>query len=362
MLLLEGFLARDPHQLAVRDAAGDHDWGAVLAQARRVAGTLAAVGPPGMAVGLMVEPGVRWLASLLGIWHAGGVAVPLSPLHPPREIAWLLEDAEAACLLTDHDVAPSGVPHLDPRACEGPEADTPRGHSLAMLLYTSGTTGRPKGVELEHAALTHQADELGEVWRLGELRNLLHALPLHHMHGIAIAGLPCLRAGMALTMHPRFRAPTIWEGLAEVDTFMGVPTMYHRLLEAFDAADAATRARWQAAARRVALFTSGSAALPASLATRWEALAGAIPLERYGMTEIGVGCSNPRDAAGRRRGWVGPPLPSLETRIMGEDGAPAEPGPGSLEVRGPGVFHRYHRRPEATREAFGDGWFVTGDV
>jgi malonyl-CoA/methylmalonyl-CoA synthetase len=140
---------------------------------------------------------------------------------------------------------------------------------------------------------------------------------------------------------------------------MAVPTMYTKLFAAFDAADEATRARWSAAARTLRLATSGSAALPVNLAEKWRSITGTYPLERFGMTEIGVGLTNPLVGT-RKPGHVGRPLPTVETRIVGDDGQSA--ASGELWIKGPSVFSGYFRRPEATRDAFTDGWFRTGDT
>jgi len=374
--LLQQLDGRPAASLAVVDERGEHSWEAIRAASMVAARRLTTLAEPadvpgegrvGPRVGVLVEPGHRWLAAMLGIWRAGMVAVPLSPRHPDRELRALLDDAGAALIVHDapnHRPALPIPPIATDALFEASSAPTPlpiANEPLAMLLYTSGTTGRPKGVRLGHRQLAHQAGLLVDAWALAGRRALLHALPLHHMHGIAIALLPCLLAGMHARMIPRFEARAVWEALGEVDTFMGVPTMYHRLLDAFDDASAEARQRWSAAARSIGLFTSGSAALPVTLAERWSAVAGRIPLERYGMTEIGVGCSNPLPPTERRRGWVGRPLPTLEIRILDEDGRAGD-GPGMLEARGPGVFDGYWRRPDATADAFHDGWFVTGDV
>src|SRR5262249_12680049 len=151
-------------------------------------------------------------------------------------------------------------------------------------------------------------------WGYRDDDTLLHALPLHHLHGLAISLITSLLAGARVRMLPRFDAHRVWEAFAGggVTVWMAVPTMYQKLLEAFDAAPAPTQARWAEGARRLRLATSGSAALLVTLAARWRALTGTIPLERFGMTEIGVGASNPLDPAGRRPGSVGPLLPTVE--------------------------------------------------
>jgi malonyl-CoA/methylmalonyl-CoA synthetase len=160
----------------------------------------------------------------------------------------------------------------------------------------------------------------------------------------------------------RFDAARVWDELGGATVWMAVPTMYSRLLDAFDAAPADVRARWRGSAAGLRLATSGSAALPVGLAGRWRAVAGAVPLERYGMTEIGMALSNPLDPAGRRAGHVGAPLPEVEIRIADEHGGDAGDGPGELWVRGPSVFAGYFGDPAATTSAFTGGWFRTGDV
>jgi malonyl-CoA/methylmalonyl-CoA synthetase len=189
---------------------------------------------------------------------------------------------------------------------------------------------------------------------------LVHALPLHHLHGLGIALLNLLGAGACARMLPGFDAEAIWESLSQATLFMGVPTMYTKLFAAFDAADEPTRARWAAGARALRLATSGSAALPVTLGERWRAITGEYPLERFGMTEIGVGMSNPL-AGPRKPGMVGLPVDGVEARIVDEHGEDA--ASGELWVRGPNVIREYWKREEATRAAFSEGgWFKTGDT
>src|SRR5262249_47342452 len=162
--------------------------------------------------------------------------------------------------------------------------------------------------------LAAQAELLRAAWGWSERDLLLHALPLHHLHGLGISLLTSLLAGGATRMLPRFDARRVWEELGSCPAWVGRAALYPKLVQAYDSADEQTRARWRSAARGLRLATSGSAALPVRLADRWRELSGALPLERFGMTEIGVGMSNPLEPAGRRAGWVGRPLPSVELR------------------------------------------------
>ncbi len=221
-----------------------------------------------------------------------------------------------------------------------------------------------KGLVLTHANLSVQQDVIGRAWGHAASDVLVHALPLHHLHGLGIALLNVLGAGGSARLLPHFDAERIWESLAGATLFMGVPTMYTKLFAAFDAADPATRARWSTSARGLRLATSGSAALPVTLGERWRAIAGAYPLERFGMTEIGVGMSNPL-AGPRKPGMVGLPIETVEARVVDEAGN--ESASGELWVRGPSVFAGYWKRDEATAATFaesgsGPRWFKTGDT
>jgi malonyl-CoA/methylmalonyl-CoA synthetase len=362
---------------AVLGATGDHPYAGVVGGSLRVATALlgSRASLEGERVAILAGPDAAFVEAFFGVLLAGGCVVVLSPLHPPPETRYFCDDAEVRTVLVSAELAPLAAalePHFDVRALEpilasteaardpAPSAD----EGAALQLYTSGTTGKPKGAVITHANLAIQQRLVGEAWGFGEADTLLHALPLHHMHGLAIALLTALGAG-ATTRLTTFEAPAIWEGLRDATVFMGVPAMYHRLFVAFDAADDTTRARWAAAAKQLRLATSGSAALPVTLAERWRAITGRIPLERFGMTEIGVGITNVLDGE-RFPGCVGFPLPTVETRIVGDDGRAAEMG--ELWIRGPSVFAGYHRREEETRGAFvpdpagGPAWFRTGDT
>ncbi|MEI7893081.1 MAG: acyl-CoA synthetase [Myxococcales bacterium] len=325
----------------------------------------------GERVGLLMSPNARFVEAFFGVLLAGGTVVVLSPLHPPAETAYLCDDALVKTVVVSPELTSTlgsagarlrqvGVSVNVSNATGQGALPAVGASSPALQLYTSGTTGKPKGAVLTHENLAVQQQVIGETWGMSPRDRLLHALPLHHMHGLVIALLTALGAGACVRLLPRFDATRVWEELAHATTFMAVPTMYVRLLEAFDAADKCTQERWAGSARALRLATSGSAALPVRVGQRWASLAGSYPVERFGMTEVGVGLSNPVEGE-RRPGTVGLPLRSVEIGIVDEQGAPAEQG--ELWIRGPSVFSEYFGRPQATTEAFArDGWFRTGDT
>jgi malonyl-CoA/methylmalonyl-CoA synthetase len=233
-----------------------------------------------------------------------------------------------------------------------------------MIVYTSGTTGRPKGVVSTHASVGAQVSALINAWGWSPLDRLLLTLPLHHVHGI-INGLGCAMAVRATCeMLPTFDAERVWDRLAsgEITVFTAVPTIYHRLIASWEAAPRDVQNVRSAGARRTRLMMSGSAALPVHTLKRWKEITGCTLLERYGMTEIGMALSNPLHGE-RRPGFVGTPLPDVEIRLVDEAGNVVEDGsPGEIEVQGPNVFREYWQRPEETLAAFRDGWFRTGDM
>jgi malonyl-CoA/methylmalonyl-CoA synthetase len=381
--------------LRILDVSGEASHEELLSGARAIAHELLGRSNHlrGERVGIFTAPGRSFVQALFGILDAGGVAVVLSPLHPEAETEYFLMDAGVHRVLVDDHSRPicgRRAIHVPSLVHAGsPHALLPTLHAdrPALQLYTSGTTARPKGAVLSHGNISLQQQLVGDAWGFQEGDVLLHTLPLHHMHGLCIALLTAIGKGASVCMQ-RFSANEVWDALKAATVFMGVPTMYAKLFEAYDRADAATKASWQEHARALRLATSGSAALPVPIAERWAALTGTIPLERFGMTEIGVGISNPLDGE-RIAGTVGFPLPSVEIRIVDEQGAAANEG--ALLIRGPSVFLGYHVREasdasaratdtsshagtssdQGTSLAEGtsiadvrdaDGWFHTGDT
>ncbi|HVG43220.1 MAG TPA: acyl-CoA synthetase, partial [Longimicrobium sp.] len=324
----------------------------------------------------LVPPSFEYAAVQWGVWRAGGIAVPLAVSHPPAELAYAIEDADAAIVVAHPDFAEALRPLAQARgarflatddalaASPSPLPDVAEGRR-AMMLYTSGTTGRPKGVVWTHANLRAQLEMLTEAWGWRADDRTLLVLPLHHVHGIVNVLSCALWNGAACEVPGKFDVYEVWDriGARALTVFMAVPTVYGRMIAAWEGAGPARREHLSDACRGMRLMVSGSAALPVRTLERWREISGHTLLERYGMTEIGMALSNPLRGE-RRPGLVGAPLPGVEVRLVEEDGRAVEPGaPGEIEVRGPGVFLEYWRRPEATAEAFREGrWFRTGDV
>jgi malonyl-CoA/methylmalonyl-CoA synthetase len=360
-------------------------------------------------VAFLVQPGFDYVAVQRGIWRAGGVAVPLATSHPPPELDYVIRDAGAAIVVgepasagmlaplaeaagarfvTTADLSEAGSQRTRPMSPMSvrPERELPLGADpakirsgnddadrklphlgatrRAMIVYTSGTTARPKGVVTTHANIGAQVAALVEAWEWRPTDRLLLALPLHHLHGI-VNGLGCaLAVNATCEILPGFDATTVWGRFAsgEITVFTAVPTMYHRLIAVWDAAPPAVQGAWSSGAQRARLMMSGSAALPVQTLERWREITGHTLLERYGMTETCMVLSNPLRGT-RRLGSVGTPLPGIEVRLVDESGAVVPEGTsGELEIRGPGVFLEYWQRPGETQAAFRGGWFQTGDM
>ncbi len=331
----------------------------------------------GARIAFLTPPGIDYVVTQWGIWRAGGIAVPLCTTHPAPELEYTIEDSGASVI----------VGHLEFEALLAPiaarrglryvstsELSRATGAALprvtenrgALLLYTSGTTGKPKGVLTTHAILAAQIRSVVQAWEWSERDRILHVLPLHHLHGILNALCAALYAGAACEFLPRFDAERVWqriEASRELTLFMAVPTIYAKLAQVFDQAQPDRRARMRDGCQRLRLMVSGSAALPAAMLDRFHAISGHTLLERYGMTEFGMGLGNPLHGE-RKAGHVGAPFPGVQVRLVDDNGAAVAAGaPGELQISSAGMFQEYFGRPDATRASFTeDGWFKTGDV
>ncbi|KAK7516532.1 uncharacterized protein IWZ02DRAFT_491467 [Phyllosticta citriasiana] len=365
----------------------------------------------GERVAFLVENGYDYVVTLLSILANGAIAVPMSPAFPVHELQYIVNQSGALMLLASgkfqaisQDVLRDGLEHTpisvevekrfqDSQTYDRVELEVadPKG---GMMLYTSGTTNRPKGVLIPVSTLTAQSLSLCKAWEYSPRDRLLHALPLHHIHGTVNAILAPLFSGSSIEFMFPFNANHVWERLGapflpnqtsrkEKITFLtAVPTIYNRLLHTHKSLSpelqAATRTATEPAHLR--LNISGSAALPTPTKAAWSDLSsGNVLLERYGMTEVGMALSCGLDFADRVDGSVGWPLPFVEARLVDtetheviHDGeeltADGKERQGEIQLRGPTIFQEYWRNPDATAKEFVEGsdgkgcWFKTGDV
>lgn len=356
-------MAADPERVWI---VGGASYAGLLKQTGRLANVLLSLGlKRGDRLLLQVEKCEAVLSLYLACLRAGLVFLPVNPGYTVAETAHFLTDAEPALAVTDPDQV-AGLAALGARVmalpdllalaeAQGPDfADPAHGpDDLAAILYTSGTTGRSKGVMLTRENLSSNAEALVGLWRFTEGDVLLHALPVFHTHGLFVATNCVLYSGASMIFHRAFQPAAVLEALPGATVMMGVPTFYTRLL--------ADPGLTGAVCGQVRLFISGSAPLSPATHAEWRERTGHAILERYGMTETNMITSNPY-AGERKAGTVGMPLPGVAVRITGPEGALPQGEAGAIEVRGPNVFQGYWRLPEKTAEEFRDGWFVTGDM
>jgi len=291
-------------------------------------------------------------AACLGL---GAIVIPTSPAYGRDELAHVVSDAEPVMAIVEDEEQAQLIGQVDGSVRVGgldvafdsvstawpvAEASEP-----AMIAYTSGTTGRPKGAVLSHANLLAGVNSLVLSWRWTSADRLVLCLPLFHMHGLGVGLHGTLSVGASAVLQDRFEPDAVFDAFTDhrATLFFGVPTMYHRLAQSARAGELA----------RLRLMVSGSAPMPAELHAKMFDLTGCEVLERYGMTETVMLVSNPYEGE-RRGGSVGLPLPGVELRLVGE--------PPELQVRGPSVFAGYWGDRNATADAFDGDWFRTGDL
>ncbi len=321
-------------------------------------------------IAFLVAPGFDFVKTLLAIWKAGGIAVPLCTIHPLDELQYVIDDTQSRWVVSDHTFADKSeglqCETLVLNECQTTDIniDLPDVESAAaaLILYTSGTTSKPKGVVHHHSSIAATIGSLLSAWQWQSTDHILHLLPLHHTHGLINKLLCALTAGATCEFAGKFDVEAVWQKLTqkEVNVFMAVPTIYTKLIAYWEDQTQANQMRLSEGLSNFRLMVSGSAALPVLVLDQWESISGHRLLERYGMTEIGMAISNPYDGE-RRAGHIGQPLPGVEVRLVDEDGSMVEQG--EIEIKGATVFNRYWNNPEATCDAFTeDGWFRTGDM
>ncbi len=322
--------------------------GAATSVAERVGGA--------QRVAILAKPTATTVLAVTGCLIAGVPLVPVPADVGAAERRHILTDSGAQVWLGERPDEPEGLPHIPVRlhARSWHRYAEPPPESTALIMYTSGTTGPPKGVVVSRAAVAADIDALAEAWQWTAEDTLVHGLPLFHIHGLVLGLLGSLRIGNRF-VHTGKPTP---QGYAEAagSLYFGVPTVWSRVVEDSGAARALSSAR---------LLVSGSAALPVPVFDRLAALTGHPPVERYGASETLITIST-RAAGERRPGWVGLPLAGVRTRVVDDDGAPSPHDGetiGRLQIQTPTMFDGYLNRPDATAEAFDtDGWYRTGDA
>jgi malonyl-CoA/methylmalonyl-CoA synthetase len=366
----------DPgNTLLITDSGTEVSWRELREQTARLAALLLALGlQRGDRVAVQVEKSPQALFFYLACLRAGVAYLPLNTAYQRGELSYFLSDAQPRLMVcrphSEAEVrglaADAVVLTLDEEGC-GSLTDAARvqpvvfdtarvaADDLAAIIYTSGTTGRSKGAMLTHRNLLSNAQVLVQAWGFTAGDVLLHALPMFHVHGLFVANHCALLAGARMLWHRKFDPRAVLRDLPRATALMGVPTFYTRLL--------AEPAFTSEVCRSVRLFVSGSAPLLLDTFEAFERRTSQRILERYGMSEAGMICSNPLDGA-RRGGTVGRPLPGVAVRVAGEHDRALPAGEvGGIQIRGENVFQGYWRMPEKTREEFSaDGWFRTGDV
>lgn len=307
-------------------------------------------------VAVLATPTATTVLAVIGCLIAGVPFVPVPPDVGTTERAHLLNDSGAQAWLGELPAETEGLPHIPVRmhARSWHRYAEPAPDSAAIIMYTSGTTGLPKGVTISRRAIAADIDALTEAWEWTDQDTLVHGLPLFHVHGLVLGLLGSLRIGNRF-VHTGKPTPQAYAEAAGT-LYFGVPTVWSRIAADIDAASALSSAR---------LLVSGSAALPVPVFDELVRLTGHAPVERYGSTESLITISTRVDGE-RRPGWVGLPIAGVQTRLVDEDGHPVPHDGetiGQLQVKSPTNFSGYLNRPEATAEAFdADGWYRTGDV
>jgi malonyl-CoA/methylmalonyl-CoA synthetase len=367
-------------EVAVETDTGlNYSWRDLERGTAMMANLLASLGlPEGARVAVQVEKSVEAMMLYLATLRAGYVFLPLNTAYQSAEIEYFIGNAEPSVMVCSSKnfgwvskiafkAGTQNVYTLDDdrtgslldraaHCSDRHEAVARQADDLAAILYTSGTTGRSKGAMLTHGNMLSNALVLKDYWGFQPGDVLIHALPIFHVHGLFVAIHGALINGSKMIWLAKFDPKLVVKKLPEATVFMGVPTLYVRLL----AEPGLTRE----ACRNMRLFVAGSAPLLIETFNEWKERTGHTILERYGMSETVMLTSNPYKGAERRGGTVGFALPGVSLRVQDEGGQSLPAGEiGGIQVKGPNIFKGYWRMPEKTKEEFtADGYFKTGDV
>lgn len=328
-------------------------------------------------VAFMVKPGFDYVKVQWGIWQSGGIAVPLCLTHPFPALQYVLDDTATSIIVVspefetifkdyciEKNIRLIVLDHLQSinKTISLPKIDASR---RAMILYTSGTTNKPKGVVSTHQNINAQISTLIHAWEWSENDYTLCVLPLHHVHGIINVVGCSMWSGATCQFLQSFSAEDIFAIFLEgrLNVFMAVPTIYFKLIAYWETLPSDKQQILTNCMKKFRLMVCGSAALPVTIMEKWKHISGQTLLERYGMTEIGMAISNPYHDE-RKAGYVGLPLPSVHIKLVDEQYNTVNDGEaGEIVVKGANVFNEYWNKPEATQETFtADGWFKTGDI
>ncbi|WCJ40802.1 Malonate--CoA ligase [Euphorbia peplus] len=337
----------------------------------------------GARIGIVAKPSAEFVAGVLATWFSGGVAVPLALSYPETELLHVMNDSEISFVLSTEDYQEllqniatkcaaqfSLIPSLSisshPTENDHSQVglmDIERGEDPALIVYTSGTTGRPKGVVHTHKSIAAQVQTLAGAWEYSI-----------HVHGLFNALFAPIYAGSTVEFMTKFSVRGIWQRWREsfpangskadnaLTVFTGVPTMYTRLIQGYEVMEPELQQASASAARQLRLMMCGSSALPLPVMERWEKITGHRLLERYGMTEFVMAISNPLEGP-RKAGTVGKPFPGVQVKIVKDENEDDVNGVGELCVKSPSLFKEYWKLPKVTKESFtDDGFFKTGDA
>ncbi|PWA01284.1 hypothetical protein BB558_002618 [Smittium angustum] len=366
-----------PVKPAVVDIKGKYSYSQLLNDTKKVQAALGNKDYNGKSVGMLIPNRYEYLVASLGIWISGGGVVPLSLMHTKHELQYFITDSECVTIVVIEDTkkvveealkeisADISIISVDTALNSELEVSPKESivdiNGAALIVYTSGTTGKPKGVVLTHKNVNAQLKSLNEMWLWSPNDRLLHILPLHHVHGIVVALFSAIYAGATVEIMPKFSVSGVIDRIVNreknLTLIMGVPAMYNLLLLTFQKYNEKQIKQVQEAFKQFRITICGSAPLQEKVFKQWEQITGHIMVERYGMSEIGMGLSNSVENPKLRfPGCVGRPLPGVSARLIDDNG-------NDFQVLTKIMCFRYYGLPEKYAESFSkDGWFKTGDI